>query len=87
MEAAKRKVKVFVEISTAEVYDSGKELSKENSKLDPWTGIAKYKLKAEEALQKIDGLNLVILRPAMAYGLGALNGISTNLLSAQCDFM
>jgi len=79
-EAAKRKVKIFVEFSTAEVYDSCKEISKENSKLDPWTGIAKYKLKAEEALQKIDGLNLVILRPAVAYGTGALTGITPRLI-------
>jgi len=54
-EAAKRKVRCFVEVSTAQVYDAGKKASVEEDKPKPWTAIAKSKLKAEEELSKIAG--------------------------------
>ncbi|KAF7722582.1 hypothetical protein EC973_002935 [Apophysomyces ossiformis] len=79
-EAAKRNVKVFVEMSTAEVYDSDQDASTESSKIKPWTVVAKHKYKAEEELKKIKGLNLVILRPAVVYGPGALNGLTPRLI-------
>ncbi|KAK4512194.1 uncharacterized protein ATC70_013437 [Mucor velutinosus] len=79
-EAAKRNVKLFIEMSTAEVYDSNQEASTETSKINPWTVIAKHKYKAEEALKKIDGLNLIILRPAVVYGPGALLGLTPRLI-------
>ena len=50
--------------------------SSEESKLDPWTVLAKYKLKAEEALKNVPGLNYVILRPAIVYGTGDKQGLS-----------
>jgi len=81
-EAAKRGVKRFVEVSTAQVYDSGDKPRKESAKLKPWTGIAKAKLKAEEALKGIANLNLVILRPAMVYGPGDLTGLTPRLITA-----
>ncbi|CAG8457660.1 2511_t:CDS:2 [Funneliformis caledonium] len=74
-EAARRKVKCFVELSTAEIYQGDKNPSKEDEKIKPWTTIAKYKYKAEEKLKTIEGLNLVILRPAIVYGKGAQMGI------------
>lgn len=74
-EAAKQKVDRFIEVSTAQVYEAGKKPSKENSKTDPWTALAKHKLKAEEELRKIAGLNLVIVRPATVYGPGDINGL------------
>jgi len=64
-EAVKQGVDRFIEVSTAQVYESEKKPSKENAKLDPWTLLAKSKLKAEEALKTTSGLNLVILRPAI----------------------
>ncbi|CAO0801198.1 unnamed protein product [Mucor circinelloides] len=79
-EAAKRNVKLFIEMSTAEVYDSNQEASTETSKISPWTVIAKHKYKAEEALKKIEGLNLIILRPAVVYGPGALLGLTPRLI-------
>ncbi|KAI7863577.1 hypothetical protein BDF14DRAFT_1345331 [Spinellus fusiger] len=79
-EAAKHNVKVFVEVSTAEVYDSDQVASVETSKLKPWTVIAKNKLKAEEELRKIQGLNLVLLRPAVVYGPDALLGLTPRLI-------
>ncbi|KAI8846733.1 hypothetical protein BC829DRAFT_445043 [Chytridium lagenaria] len=79
-EAAKRGIKVFVEMSTAQVYESDKKPSHEDSKIKPWTLIGKYKHKAEEELKKISGLNLVILRPAVVYGPGDLLGITPRLI-------
>ncbi|CAH1761962.1 7845_t:CDS:2 [Entrophospora sp. SA101] len=79
-EAAKCRVKVFVEVSTAEIYHGDRNPSKEDEKIKPWTAIAKYKHKAEEELKKIEGLNLVILRPAIVYGPGATIGIKMKFL-------
>ncbi|KAG0168884.1 hypothetical protein DFQ28_010721 [Apophysomyces sp. BC1034] len=70
-EAAKRNIKIFVEMSTAEVYDSDQDASTESSKIKPWTIVAKHKYKAEEELKKMKGLNLLILRPAVVYDLAA----------------
>ncbi|KAM3581786.1 hypothetical protein VKS41_005946 [Umbelopsis sp. WA50703] len=79
-EAAKRKVKVFLESSTSEIYDSSKEPAKETSPLKPWTQIAQQKTEACDALKKIEGLNLIIVRPAVIYGVGAPSGITTRLV-------
>jgi len=79
-EAAKQKVDRFIEVSTAQVYEAGKKPSKENSKTDPWTALAKFKLKAEEELRKIAGLNLIIVRPAIVYGPGDINGLSPRII-------
>ena len=54
-EAAKRKVKCFVEISTGSVYKPNSKPSAEDDKLKPWSKIAVFKLRAEEELAKIDG--------------------------------
>jgi nucleoside-diphosphate-sugar epimerase len=54
-EAAKRKVKAFVELSTGMVYKSDSSPSKETDKLKPWSKIGVFKLQAEEELAKIDG--------------------------------
>ncbi|KAG2226452.1 hypothetical protein INT45_014196 [Circinella minor] len=79
-EAAKRKVKAFITISTAEIYDHDQGASTESSKIKPWTVIAQHKYQAEQELQKIEGLNLIILRPAVVYGPGALLGLTPRLI-------
>jgi len=81
-EAAARGAKIFVEVSTAQVYDSGTKPRKEEAKLKPWTGIAKAKLKAEEELKKINGLQLIIVRPAIVYGPGDLTGLMPRCITA-----
>jgi nucleoside-diphosphate-sugar epimerase len=81
-EAAKRGIKHFVEISTAQVYDSSNKPRKEDSKLKPWTGLAKAKLRAEEVLRTIPNLPLTILRPAMVYGPGDITSITPRLVTA-----
>lgn len=83
-EAAKTGVKRFIEVSTAQVYNCDKGESSEESKLDPWTVLAKYKLKAEEALKNVPGLNYVILRPAIVYGTGDKQGLTPRLVTAAC---
>ncbi|KAI9879703.1 MAG: hypothetical protein M1830_007650 [Pleopsidium flavum] len=67
-EAAKRKVKAFVEVSTGMVYKPDPSPRKETDKTKPWLKMAKWKLTAEEELSKIEGLNLVVLRLAHVYG-------------------
>jgi len=79
--AAKRGVDRYIEVSTAQVYDSGKKPSSEEDKLKPWTKLAKAKLAAEEELQKIKGLNLIIVRPAIVYGPGDISGITPRLIT------
>jgi len=80
--AAKHGVSRFIHLSTAQVYDSGKKPSTEESKIKPWTKIAKAHLHAEEALKKIKGLNLIIVRPATIYGPGDISGISPRIITA-----
>jgi len=79
-EAAKQKVDKFIEVSTAQVYEAGKKKAKEGDKCDPWTGIAKYELKAEEDLRKIAGLNLIIVRPVYVYGPGDITSLSPRII-------
>jgi len=79
-EAAKRGVDKFIEVSTAQVYEAGKKKAKEGDKPDPWTGIAKYKIKAEDELRKIAGLNLIVVRPATVYGPGDQNGLCPRII-------
>lgn len=67
-EAAKRSIPAFVEASTGMVYAPTRSPKKETDKLKPWNKIAKVKLQTEDALSKISGLSLVILRLAHVYG-------------------
>lgn len=67
-EAAKRGVKTFVEASTGMVYAPNRTPRTEQDKLKPWLKISKVKLEAEQALAKIPGLKLAILRLAYVYG-------------------
>ncbi|KAI1390085.1 uncharacterized protein F4822DRAFT_428431 [Hypoxylon trugodes] len=82
-EAAKRKVKCFVELSTGMVYKPNSAPSKEGDKLKPWSKIAVFKLQAEEELAKIDGLNLVIVRLPHVYGPYASQWVATALCMAR----
>ncbi|GAO15949.1 uncharacterized protein UV8b_02460 [Ustilaginoidea virens] len=82
-EAAKRKVKAFVELSTGMVYKSDSSPSKETDKLKPWSKIAIFKLQAEEELAKIAGLPLVIVRLPNVYGPFASQLVATALCMAR----
>lgn len=80
-EAAKQGVKAFIELSTAQVYDADKKPSDESAKIKPWTLIAKAKLKAEEEIKKMEGLNYIIVRPAVIYGPGDILGLTPRLVT------
>lgn len=83
-EAAKRKIKVFVELSTGQVYDAKRDPPrKESDKLKPSLRQAKWKLQAEEDLSKIPGLPLVILRLANVYGPYVGRWLGTQLALAR----
>ena len=83
-EAAKRKVNVFVELSTGQVYDPKRDPPrKESDKLKPSLRQAKWKLQAEEDLGKIPGLNLTILRLANVYGPYVGRWLGTQLALAR----
>ncbi|KAK5987563.1 hypothetical protein PT974_11695 [Cladobotryum mycophilum] len=82
-EAAKRKVKVFVELSTGMVYKPDSSPSKEGDSLKPWSKIATFKLQAEEELAKIEGLNLAIVRLPHVYGPYASQWVATALCMAR----
>lgn len=79
--AAELGVPKFIELSTAQVYSHGKKASAEGANIKPWTGQANFKYQAEEALRGINGLNLIVLRPAIVYGPGDTSGISPRLIT------
>jgi nucleoside-diphosphate-sugar epimerase len=68
--AASMGVKKYVFLSTAHVYKSSSSAVKEDGKVGPWTAVAEACLRAEQALQGVQGLQLIILRPALVYGPG-----------------
>jgi nucleoside-diphosphate-sugar epimerase len=82
-EAAKRKVKCYVEISTGMVYKPDSAPRKEADKLKPWSRLAKWKLTAEEDLAKIEGLNLLVFRTAHVYGPYTSKFLATALCMAR----
>lgn len=82
-EAAKRKIKCYVEISTGMVYKPDSVPRKEGDKLKPWSKLAKWKLQAEEDLAKIEGLNLLILRTVHVYGPYTSKFLATALCMAR----
>ncbi|KAH6898971.1 hypothetical protein B0T10DRAFT_125341 [Thelonectria olida] len=65
------------------VYKSDSSPSKEGDKLKPWSKIAVFKLKAEEELAQIEGLNLVIVRLPHVYGPYASQWVATALCMAR----
>mmetsp|Transcript_28759 Transcript_28759/g.72370 ORF Transcript_28759/g.72370 Transcript_28759/m.72370 type:complete len:279 (+) Transcript_28759:166-1002(+) len=78
--AKKHGAKRFIEVSTAQVYDSGKKASDESAKLKPWTLIAKASLEAEKAVAE-SGVPHVIVRPAIIYGKSDTQGITPRLVT------
>src|SRR3989338_7568166 len=78
-------IEQYIEVSTAQVYDSGSKASKETDKVVPWTNQAKFKAQAEEELKKLSpefAKKLVILRPAIIYGPADLNGLTPRITCA-----
>eukprot|EP01120_Amphizonella_sp_Union-15-10_P008788 TRINITY_DN3228_c0_g3_i2.p1 TRINITY_DN3228_c0_g3~~TRINITY_DN3228_c0_g3_i2.p1 ORF type:complete len:369 (+),score=81.39 TRINITY_DN3228_c0_g3_i2:55-1161(+) len=78
--AAKYKVARYIEVSTAQVYESGKKPKDENGKIKPWTGQAKASYEAENKVREAKDLNYVIIRPAIVYGPGDTLGITPRII-------
>jgi len=78
--AAKYNAKRYIEVSTAQVYKAGKKPSNEQSKIKPWTEIARASYEAEQIVAKVPGLNYVVVRPAIVYGTGDILGITPRLI-------
>lgn len=78
----KEHIEKYIEFSTAQIYESGSKASKEDGKQKPWTKIAKNKQVAEKELSAMDDLPLIIVRPAIVYGPGDLNGIAPRIICA-----
>lgn len=65
------------------VYKPESSPRKESDKLKPWNNKAKWKLKAEEDLAKIEGLNLLVFRLPNVYGPYTKTFLSTMLCMAK----
>eukprot|EP00742_Colponemidia_sp_Colp-10_P003527 GILJ01003755.1.p1 GENE.GILJ01003755.1~~GILJ01003755.1.p1 ORF type:complete len:389 (+),score=54.05 GILJ01003755.1:57-1169(+) len=81
-EAAKLPIRRYIEVSTAHVYAPDSKISKETSKIAPWTKQATWKYKAEDSIRAIPGLPLVVLRPALIYGPGDLSALTPRIVVA-----
>ncbi|KAF2200198.1 NAD dependent epimerase/dehydratase family protein [Delitschia confertaspora ATCC 74209] len=82
-EAAKRRIRCFIELSTGMVYSPQSTPRKETDKLKPWSKLAKWKLQAEDDLAKIEGLNLLVMRCAHVYGAYTSKFLATALCMAR----
>jgi nucleoside-diphosphate-sugar epimerase len=72
----------WIEMSSGQVYKADKSAATEESKISPWTVQAKYRFEAENAVRAVDGLESVILRPAIIYGPGDLTGLMPRMACA-----
>eukprot|EP00494_Astrolonche_serrata_P033958 UN34227 len=80
--AAKHKIKKWVELSDARVYDSSVKKAKEKSKLKPWTKGSGQRRAVENYLISKHPVNYCILRPAIVYGPGDKEGLTPRLIVA-----
>lgn len=72
----------WVEISEARIYKDNSSKKKENGKIAPWTKVAHSRLEAENVIKNVDGLQYVILRPALVYGPGDKESLTPRILCA-----
>ncbi|XP_045615049.1 dTDP-D-glucose 4,6-dehydratase [Procambarus clarkii] len=79
-EAAKRKVKVYLEVSAGSMFSDEKVAHKESDDCNPWTVTSKCKLQVEKEIKSIPDLNWIILRPAIVYGVSDRLGLTPRLV-------
>lgn len=74
----------YVEVSTAQVYDSRNSSfsSEQDTRLRPWTAMAKYHLEAERAVAAIPQLPWVVVRLPNVYGPGDVRGLMPRIVCA-----
>ncbi|XP_037814526.1 uncharacterized protein LOC119605470 [Lucilia sericata] len=69
-EAVNIKAQRYIEFSSGCVNSSEKYALKEDCKHDPWTAVAKYKLKVEKELQAMENFDYTVVRLPVVYGFG-----------------
>ncbi|KAK4313907.1 hypothetical protein Pmani_014770 [Petrolisthes manimaculis] len=79
-EAAKRKVKVYLEISDGHMASDEKVGHKESDDCTPWTVTAKCKQQVEKEMKGIPDLNWIVVRPAIVYGPSDKIGLTPRLV-------
>ena len=77
--------RMFVQFSTAQVYEPHSKPAVESAKIKPWTVLARAHHAAEDRVMDAaeKGLTVCILRPATVYGPGDVNGLSPRLCVAS----
>lgn len=79
-EAAQIGAKRYIELSSGNIASSEKTALAENCKTDPWTSLAKFKLKVEKELSSVPKLNYTVLRLPIVYGVGDTRWLSKFLV-------
>ncbi|XP_073814274.1 uncharacterized protein isoform X1 [Musca autumnalis] len=69
-ESVNVKARRYIELSSGCVNSSEKTPLKEDCKTDPWTAVAKQKLKVEKELQSMENFSYTIVRLPIVYGIG-----------------
>ncbi|KAK7074973.1 hypothetical protein SK128_004905 [Halocaridina rubra] len=79
-EAAKRKCKIYLEISSGNMNSNEKTAHKESDDCNPWTVAATFKHQVEKKLMEMSDLNWIIVRPGIVYGPSDRTGITPRLV-------
>lgn len=79
-EAAKRRVKVYLEISAGNMGSDETVPHKESDDCNPWTVTARCKYLVEKEIKSTPDLNWIIVRPAIVYGLSDKTGLTPRLV-------
>ncbi|KAL0232368.1 hypothetical protein PCE1_002709 [Barthelona sp. PCE] len=80
--AVENGVEKFIYLSDARVYKPKSKPLNEKAKISPQHVIASAHYAAEEGLRAMNGLPLIILRPAIVYGIGDLKGLMPRVACA-----
>eukprot|EP01111_Echinosteliopsis_oligospora_P005390 TRINITY_DN186_c0_g1_i1.p1 TRINITY_DN186_c0_g1~~TRINITY_DN186_c0_g1_i1.p1 ORF type:complete len:387 (-),score=108.16 TRINITY_DN186_c0_g1_i1:139-1239(-) len=80
--AVKHKIEKFIQLSTAQVFESTDKPKNEEGKKQPWTTVAKAAQEAVDCLRSIPGLNMVVLYPSTVYGLADVHGLAPRIVCA-----
>lgn len=69
-ESVNVQAKRYIELSSGCINSSEKTPLREDCKTDPWTAVAKQKLKVEKELQSMENFSYTIVRLPIVYGIG-----------------
>eukprot|EP00483_Globobulimina_turgida_P004502 UN04511 len=78
-----KNLKMWIEVSTSQIYEPAKTPLNEKSTIKPFTRLAEYRYQCEQLIEK-SGLPYMILRPSIVYGPGDKTGLTPRLVCAAC---